>query len=66
MRAVLSSQTGRGRAQMLAVLAGLVAGWLLLTAPAQVERFSASHTPDAGMQTADGGPGVGSGGGGGG
>ena len=49
---------------MLAVLAGLVAGWLLLTAPAQVERFTASHTPDAGMQTAD--PGWGSGGGGGG
>lgn len=64
MRAGSSSQAGRGRALVLAVLAGLVAGWLLLTAPAQVERFTAGHTPDAGMQTAD--PGWGSGGGGGG
>lgn len=64
MRAVLSSQAGRGRALVLAVLAGLVVGWLLLTAPVQVERFTASHTPDAGMQTAD--PGFGNGGGGGG
>lgn len=64
MRAVSSSQTGRGRTLVFAVLAGLVAGWLLLTAPAQVERFTAGHTPDAGMQTAD--PGWGGGGGGGG
>jgi hypothetical protein len=49
---------------VLAVLAGWVAGWLLLAAPAQVERFTAGHTPDAGVQTA--GPGIGAGGGGGG
>lgn len=64
MRAGSSSQAGRRRSLVLAVLAGLVAGWLLLTAPAQAERFTAGHTPDAGMQTAD--PGLGGGGGGGG
>jgi len=64
MRAGSFSQARRGRALVLAVLAGWVAGWLLLAAPAQVERFTAGHTPDAGVQTA--GPGIGAGGGGGG
>ena len=64
MRAVSSSSAGRVRAILLATLAVVLSGWLLLTAPAQVERFTASHAPDAGMQIAD--PGIGSGGGGGG
>ncbi len=63
MRAGSSLQVGRARPLVLAALAGMVAGWLLLTAPAQVERVIAGHTPDAGMQTAD--PGIGNGGGGG-
>ena len=64
MRVVSSSSAGRVRAILLATLAVVLSGWLLLTAPAQVERFTAGHAPDAGMQTAD--PGIGAGGGGGG
>ncbi len=64
MRAVSSSSAGRVRAILLATLAVVLSGWLLLTAPAQGEHFTAGHAPDAGMQTAD--PGIGSGGGGGG
>jgi hypothetical protein len=52
------------RAILLVVMSVVLGGWLLLAAPAQVERMTASHAPDAGMQTAD--PGLGSGGGGGG
>ena len=63
MRAVSSSSAGRVRAILLATLAVVLSGWLLLTAPAQVERFAAGHAPDAGAQTAD--PGWGNGGGGG-
>ena len=66
MRAVSSSSAGRVRAILLATLAVVLSGWLLLTAPAQGEHFTAGHAPDAGMQLADGGPGIGSGGGGGG
>jgi hypothetical protein len=49
---------------LLAVLTVILAGWLVLSAPAQVERVTVGHNPDAGLQTAD--PGLGSGGGGGG
>lgn len=58
------SQAGRVRAILLVVMSVVLGGWLLLTAPAQVERLTASHAPDAGMQMAD--PGLGNGGGGGG
>lgn len=58
------SQAGRVRAILLVVMSVVLGGWLLLAAPAQVERMTASHAPDAGMQTAD--PGIGNGGGGGG
>lgn len=64
LRAVALSQAGRVRAILLVVMSVVLGGWLLLAAPAQVERMTASHTPDAGMQTAD--PGIGNGGGGGG
>ena len=63
MRAVSQMFAGRGHALLFAMLAGMVSGWLLLATPAQVERFTAGHTPDAAMQTAD--PGLGNGGGGG-
>lgn len=62
MRAVSFSQAGRALA--LAMLAGWVAGWLVLAAPAQAERFIAGYAPDVGVQTD--GPGIGAGGGGGG
>jgi hypothetical protein len=58
------SQAGRVRAILLVVMSVVLGGWLLLAAPAQVEQMTASHAPDAGMQTAD--PGIGNGGGGGG
>lgn len=60
------SQAGRVRAILLVVMSVVLGGWLLLSAPAQVERLTASHAPDARMQMADGGPGLGNGGGGGG
>ncbi len=60
MRAVSSSPVGRVRAILFTALTVVLAGWLVLSAPAQVERFT------AGMQIADGGPGIGPGGGGGG
>jgi len=66
MRKGKLSQAGRVRAILLIVMSVVLGGWLLLTAPAQVERATASHAPDAGMQVADGGPGLGNGGGGGG
>ena len=66
LRAGSLSQAGRVRAILLVVMSVVLGGWLLLAAPAQVERMTASHVPDAGMQMADGGPGLGNGGGGGG
>lgn len=63
LRAVTLSQAGRVRAILLVVMSVVLGGWLLLVAPAQVERMTASHAPDAGMQLAD--PGIGNGGGGG-
>ena len=64
IRKGLSSPAGRVRALLLAVLTVILAGWLVLSAPAQVVRVTVGHNPDAGLQTAD--PGLGSGGGGGG